>query len=120
VDYRTLKLDLSSQKAIREAASEVLSWIDIPTINILVNNAAVMNLPECTLTEDSLEMQFATNHIGHFLFTCLIMSKLIKAAEESSKGATRIINVSSLSPYRGRNALERHQFREDQQNSPSS
>jgi NAD(P)-dependent dehydrogenase (short-subunit alcohol dehydrogenase family) len=98
VDYRALKLDLSSQKAIREAASEVLSWIDIPTIDILVNNAAVMNLPERTLTEDGLEMQFATNHIGHFLFTCLIMSKLIKAAEKSSKGATRIINVSSLSP----------------------
>jgi NAD(P)-dependent dehydrogenase (short-subunit alcohol dehydrogenase family) len=98
VDYRALKLDLSSQKAVREAASEVLSWNDVPDINILVNNAAVMNLPERTLTEDGLEMQFATNHIGHFLFTCLIMLKLLKAAESSFKGSTRVINVSSLSP----------------------
>ncbi len=53
-----------------------------------------MNLPERKLSEDGLEM----NHIGHFLFTCLIMPKLIKAAENSLKGATRVINVPSLSP----------------------
>jgi NAD(P)-dependent dehydrogenase (short-subunit alcohol dehydrogenase family) len=100
VDYRALKLDLSSQKAVRDAAATLLSWNDVPEVNILVNNAAVMNLPERTLSEDGLEMQFATNHIGHFLFTCLIMPKLIKAAENSPKGATRVINVSSLSPTR--------------------
>lgn len=98
VDYRSLKLDLSSQKAVRSAAVELLSWKDVPTIDILVNNAAVMNLPERTLSDDGLEMQFATNHIGHFLFTCLIITKLIKAAENSPKGATRVVNVSSLSP----------------------
>ncbi|KUJ08195.1 putative short-chain dehydrogenase [Mollisia scopiformis] len=90
VNYRALKLDLSSQKAVREAAAELLSWTDVPTIDILINNAAVMNLPERQLSEDGLEMQFATNHIGHFLFTNLIMSKLIKGA--------RIVNVTSLSP----------------------
>ncbi|KAE9366480.1 putative short-chain dehydrogenase [Stipitochalara longipes BDJ] len=98
VDYHALKLDLSSQKAVREAAAEVLSWRGVPTIDIVVNNAAVMNIPERTLSEDGIEMQFATNHIGHFLFTCLIMPKLIKAADNSAKGATRIINISSLSP----------------------
>jgi NAD(P)-dependent dehydrogenase (short-subunit alcohol dehydrogenase family) len=98
VDYRALKLDLSRQKGVRDAAATLLSWNDVPEVNILVNNAAVMNLPERTLSEDGLEMQFATNHIGHFLFTCLIMPKLIKAAENSPKGATRVINVSSLSP----------------------
>ncbi|PMD31639.1 putative short-chain dehydrogenase [Hyaloscypha variabilis F] len=98
VDYRALKLDLSSQKAVREAAAEVLSWNDVPTIDIIMNNAAVMNIPELTLTEDGLETQFATNHIGHFLFTCLVMPKLVKAAQSSAKGDTRIINVTSLSP----------------------
>ena len=98
MDYRALKLDLSNQKAVREAAAEVLSWNDVPTIDILVNNAAVMNIPERMLSEDGIEMQFATNHIGHFLFTCLIMPKLLKAAEGSPKGATRVINVTSLSP----------------------
>lgn len=98
MDYHPLKLDLSSQKAVREAAAEVLSWKDVPTIDILVSNAAVMNIPERTLSEDGIELQFATNHLGHFLFTCLIMPKLLKAAESSPKGATRVINVTSLSP----------------------
>jgi len=98
VKYRALKLDLSSQKAVREAAAELLSWNDVPTIDILVNNAAVMNIPERTLNEDGLELQFATNHVGHFLFTSLIMPKLLKASEGNLKGVTRVINVSSLSP----------------------
>lgn len=96
--YRALKLDLSNQKAVREAATGVLSWNDVPTIDIVVNNAAVMNGPERMLSEDGIEMSFATNHIGHFLFTCLIMPKLLKATEGSPKGATRVINVTSGSP----------------------
>ncbi|OTA60264.1 putative short-chain dehydrogenase [Hypoxylon sp. EC38] len=103
VDYRPLTLDLSSQRNIRAAAAELLSWSDVPKVDIIVNNAAVMNLPERTINEDGLEMQFATNHVGHFLFTCLIMPKLIKAAESNPKGDTRIINVTSLSPTMARN-----------------
>jgi NAD(P)-dependent dehydrogenase (short-subunit alcohol dehydrogenase family) len=91
-------LDLSSQKSVREAAADVLNWKNIPTMNILANNAAVMNLPERTLSEDGFEMQFATNQVGHFLSTCLIMPKLIKAAETSPRNGTRVINVTSLSP----------------------
>ncbi|KFY65193.1 hypothetical protein V496_02734 [Pseudogymnoascus sp. VKM F-4515 (FW-2607)] len=98
VDYRSLELDLSSQKRVRAGAAEVLSWTDIPTVDILVNSAGVMYVPERTLTEDGVEMHFATNHIGHFLFTCLIMLKLIASAKIGPKGATRVINVSSLSP----------------------
>jgi len=98
VNYRALKLDLSNQQAVREAATEVLSWNDVPTIDIVVNNAAVMNGPERMLSEDGIEMSFATNHIGHFLFTSLIMPKLLKATEGSPKGATRVINVTSGSP----------------------
>jgi NAD(P)-dependent dehydrogenase (short-subunit alcohol dehydrogenase family) len=98
VSYHALLMDLSSQKSVRTAATEVLSWPDIPTIDIIVNSAAVGLLEERTINEDGIEMQFATNHIGHFLFTCLIMPKLIKSAETSKRGATRIINVSALSP----------------------
>ncbi|KAI9706296.1 MAG: hypothetical protein M1820_004871 [Bogoriella megaspora] len=98
VDYRPLKLDLSSQKAIRTAAAELLSWTDVPTIDIVVNSAGIMNLPERTINDEGIEMTFATNHIGHFLFTSLIMPKLIKASESNPKGATRIVNVSSGSP----------------------
>ncbi|TVY81132.1 putative oxidoreductase [Lachnellula suecica] len=98
VDYRPLKLDLSSQHAVREASAKALSWSDIPTIDIIVNSAGIMLVPERTLSEDGIEMHFATNHIGHFLFTCLLMPKLIKASRSNPAGATRIVNVSSLSP----------------------
>ncbi|KAH8812228.1 putative short-chain dehydrogenase [Xylogone sp. PMI_703] len=98
VDYRPLQVNLSSQKSVRAAAAALLSWTDIPKVDIVVNSAGIMNLPERTINEDGIEITFATNHIGHFLFTCLIMPKLIKAAETNPKGATRVVNVSSLSP----------------------
>jgi NAD(P)-dependent dehydrogenase (short-subunit alcohol dehydrogenase family) len=98
VDYRILKVNLSSQKGVREAADELLSWSDIPTLDIVVNSAGIMNIPERTINEDGLEITYGTNHIGHFLLTCLIMPKILKAAEGNAKGATRIINVSSGSP----------------------
>ncbi|KAH6843202.1 hypothetical protein B0I37DRAFT_408096 [Chaetomium sp. MPI-CAGE-AT-0009] len=99
VDYRILQMDLSSQAAVRAGAAEVLSWADVPTIDIVINSAGVGFIPERTLSEDGIELTLATNHIGHFLFTCLIMPKLIKAAQNNPKGATRIINVSSGSPH---------------------
>lgn len=98
VDYRALRLDLSDRDSVRSAASEVLGWSDIPSINILVNSAGIMGIQERTLTSDGIELHFATNHIGHWLFTSLIMPKLIKAAEGSPKGATRVVNVSAASP----------------------
>ncbi|GLA02112.1 hypothetical protein AnigIFM60653_001408 [Aspergillus niger] len=102
VDYRALHIDLSSQQAVRTAAAQLMSWSDIPTIDILVNSAGIALLPERTLSIDGHEIIFATNHIGHFLFTNLIIPKLIKAAEQSPKGNTRVINVSSLSPTKTR------------------
>ena len=98
VDYRSLIVDLSSQKSVREAAAEVLSWDDVPTLDILINSAGVMGIPERTLSEDGIEMHSATNHIGHWLLTCSLMPKIIAAAKKNPKGATRVINVSSTSP----------------------
>ncbi|KAH6877066.1 putative short-chain dehydrogenase [Thelonectria olida] len=98
VDYRPLQINLSSQQSVRTAAAELLSWTDVPIVNIILNSAGIMCLPERTLSEDGIEMHFATNHIGHFLFTSLIMPKLIKAAEGAPKGATRVVNVTSASP----------------------
>lgn len=97
MDYRPLQINLSSQESVRTAAAELLSWSSVPMVDILVNSAGIMNVPERTLSEDGIEMTFATNHVGHFLFTCLIMPKLIKAAAASPKGATRVVNVSALS-----------------------
>ncbi|RPD58287.1 short-chain dehydrogenase [Lentinus tigrinus ALCF2SS1-7] len=87
VAIRTLEIDLSSQAEIRKAAAEVLSWPE--AIDVLVNNAGVMS-PTYQKTADGLEIHFGTNYIGHFLFTNLIMPKLLE-----SKSSPRVVNVSS-------------------------
>ncbi|UKZ58135.1 hypothetical protein TrVGV298_012000 [Trichoderma virens] len=95
---RVLELDLNSQKGARAAASTLNGWTDVPAIDILVNNAGIMNVPTRQLNEDGIERHFATNHVGHFLFTSLIIPKLIAAAQKPGavKGATRVVNVSSF------------------------
>ena len=96
VKTRILKLDIASFQSIEAAAKEVNSYSE-PGIDLLFNNAGVMNIPERTLSVDGLEMHFVTNYLGAFLFTNSIMEKLIQA-----KG--RVVNVSSsghmLSPVR--------------------
>lgn len=79
-------LDLSSCKSVRECAQEILD--EEPRIDILLNNAGVMMCPK-SYTEDDFEMQFGTNHLGHFLFTLLLLPRIIKSAP------ARIVNVSS-------------------------
>ncbi|KAJ5574041.1 NAD(P)-binding protein [Penicillium hispanicum] len=98
VEYRGLQVDLSLQKSVRDAADEVLSWTDISSIDIVVNSAGVWGVDERTLTQDGIEMHLATNHLGHWLLTCLIMPKLITAAGNNPPGTTRIVNVTSASP----------------------
>eukprot|EP01112_Ceratiomyxa_fruticulosa_P016627 TRINITY_DN505_c0_g1_i1.p1 TRINITY_DN505_c0_g1~~TRINITY_DN505_c0_g1_i1.p1 ORF type:complete len:342 (-),score=71.47 TRINITY_DN505_c0_g1_i1:486-1511(-) len=103
VNVRSLLVDLSSIASVRNAANEVNRYHE-PTIDILINNAGVMDIPTRTVSEEGIEMHFATNYVGHFLFTNLILPKLKSAALKNPKGATRIINVSSsghkLSPVR--------------------
>ena len=98
VPCRFLGLDLASQDSVRSAAAVVLGYQE--PLHILINNAAVMALPEHTLTTNGIEMQFATNHIGPFLLTNLLIPKMLS----SSSPAPRIINLTStahvLSPIR--------------------
>ncbi|KAM0789213.1 hypothetical protein ACM66B_000058 [Microbotryomycetes sp. NB124-2] len=85
-NVRTLVLDLSSFKAVRKSAQEFVGWN--VKLDVLVNNAGIMALPERRLSVDGYEAQLATNHLGHFLFTGLIKEQL--------KPGARIVNVSSL------------------------
>ncbi|KAH8668629.1 hypothetical protein BX600DRAFT_435154 [Xylariales sp. PMI_506] len=78
VRVRELELDLASQRATRRAAAELCSWH--PTIDVLVANAGVMATVPFALSPDGVELQFATNHLGHFLFANLIMSRLLASA----------------------------------------
>lgn len=88
VQTKVLQLDLGSLAFVRKAADELNSWTDVPYIDLLVNNAGIMAV-DFKLSQDGFESQFATNHLGHFLFTNVIMKKLL-----ASK-SPRIVNVSS-------------------------
>ncbi|KAF1946613.1 NAD(P)-binding protein [Clathrospora elynae] len=87
VETRVLVLNLASQKQVREAAAEVLAYKE-DHIDVLMNSAGAMGGPYTT-TEDGIENKFGSNHIAHFLFTNLIMPKMLAAK------APRIVNVAS-------------------------
>ncbi|CAG8192423.1 unnamed protein product [Penicillium olsonii] len=93
----TLLVDLGCLTSVRKAASYINSHERIPAIDVLVNNAGIMASEYC-LSEDGIESQFATNHLGPFLFTNLIMDKILKSE------SPRVVIVSSdghrLSPIR--------------------
>lgn len=97
LQVRTLQVDLGGLNSVRDAAAQVNAWDDIPAIDVLVNNAGIMAV-DYRLSADGFEAHLATNHLGPFLFTNLIMDKLVAAAEP------RIVVVSSdghrLNPFR--------------------
>ncbi|KAJ3689810.1 hypothetical protein LUZ61_018974 [Rhynchospora tenuis] len=86
-----MELDLSSMASVRKFAWEFNSS-NLP-LNILINNAGIMAAP-FALSQDGLELQFATNHIGHFLLTNLLLEKM-KSTSRTSDIEGRIVNVAS-------------------------
>lgn len=80
----TMKLDTSSLSSVREFAGKVIASGE--KIHVLINNAGISPAHE-GVTEDGFELVFATNHLGHFLLTNLLLSVLAEDA--------RIFNVSS-------------------------
>ncbi|KAJ6142769.1 retinol dehydrogenase [Penicillium samsonianum] len=93
VHVKPLVMDLSSQKSVRDAAKKVLENSEI--IDLLINNAGIA-LSDKRLAGDGTELQLATNHIGHFLFTNLILQSLLVAAKSNPAGSTRVVNLTSL------------------------
>ncbi|KAM3340931.1 hypothetical protein P3S68_028566 [Capsicum galapagoense] len=87
-----LKLDLSKIRSVK-AFADNFKALNLP-LNILINNAGVMFCP-FQLSEDGIEMQLATNHIGHFYLTNLLLDKM-KETAKSTGIQGRIMNVSSL------------------------
>lgn len=86
-----MELDLSSMASVRKFASEYKA--SNRPLNLLINNAGVMATP-FTLSKDNIELQFATNHLGHFLLTHLLLDTMKKTSRESGREG-RIVNVSS-------------------------
>jgi NAD(P)-dependent dehydrogenase (short-subunit alcohol dehydrogenase family) len=85
-DVQTMLVDLADLESIHRFAENFTKAF--PKLDLLVNNAGVMN-PPYTKTKDGFELQFGTNHLGHFALTGLLID-LIKSTPNS-----RIVNVSS-------------------------
>jgi NAD(P)-dependent dehydrogenase (short-subunit alcohol dehydrogenase family) len=83
----TVELDLGDLVAIREAAAPLAAG---ETLDLLINNAGVMDIPERRLTRDGLELTMGTNHLGHFALTAHLMPALERSA------AARVVTVSAV------------------------
>ncbi|MGV0046587.1 SDR family oxidoreductase [Mycobacterium colombiense] len=82
------QLDLSSLSSVAALGEELTA--EGRPIDILINNAGVMTPPERQQTGDGFELQFGTNHLGHFALTGRLLG-LLRAAE-----AARVVTVSSI------------------------
>jgi NAD(P)-dependent dehydrogenase (short-subunit alcohol dehydrogenase family) len=87
-------LDLADLGSVRDAARSVADAVE--RLDVLVNNAGVMAMP-LRRTADGFELQFATNHLGHYALTGLLLPVLLRA-----KGP-RVVTVSSNVHRMGRN-----------------
>src|SRR5215475_7611962 len=79
-------LDLASLESVRAAAGELRA--QHPAIDLLINNAGVMFTPQQT-TGDGFELQFGTNHLGHFALTGLLLEQMLPVP------GSRVVTVSS-------------------------
>jgi NAD(P)-dependent dehydrogenase (short-subunit alcohol dehydrogenase family) len=86
-DVTLQALDLSSLDSVRSAADALRTAY--PRIDLLINNAGVMWTPK-QVTPDGFEMQFGTNHLGHFALTGLVLDHLLPVR------GSRVVTVSSL------------------------
>jgi NAD(P)-dependent dehydrogenase (short-subunit alcohol dehydrogenase family) len=91
-------LDLASQAAVRGFADAFKARFDL--LDLLINNAGVMMPPTRQETEDGFEIQFGTNHLGHFTLTVLLIH-LLTATEGS-----RVVNISSSTQNLGQFDLD--------------
>lgn len=85
-DVSVRELDLASLESVRAAAAGLRATH--PRIDLLINNAGVMYTPRQT-TRDGFELQFGTNHLGHFALTGLLLDLLLPVP------GSRVVTVSS-------------------------
>ena len=90
VGGRFERLDLASLRSVQNFAGR---W-DGP-LDLIVNNAGLMTPPAWRATEDGHELQFGTNHLGHFALTGRLLPHLLRSA------APRVVTVSSVAHVQG-------------------
>jgi len=86
-DLKVVPLDLGSLQSVRTAAEQLKA--DHPRIDLLINNAGVMYPPKQT-TADGFELQFGTNHLGHFALTGLLLENILPVEN------SRVVTVASI------------------------
>lgn len=84
----TVVVDLADLASIRRAGERLAA--EPGAIDLLINNAGVMNVPERRTTADGFELTFGTNHLGHFALTAGLMPALLRSP------AARVVNVSAV------------------------
>jgi len=87
------KIDLADLSSIKAFASRMLS--NGRAIDLLINNAGVMTPPKRLETVDGFELQFGTNHLGHFALTAQLLPLLRKSSD------ARVVTVSSIANREG-------------------
>ena len=97
----SIVLDLASLDSVRACADAANQRLD--KIDLLINNAGVMACP-LSRTADGFEMQFGTNHLGHFLLTSRLMPLIEKGQDK------RIVNLSSRAHHMAPTNLEDPNF----------
>src|SRR5215471_6848227 len=89
----TAELDLASLESVRKAGADLTARF--PKLDLLINNAGLM-FPPYGLTKDGFELQFGTNHLGHFALTGLLMPSLLATS------GSRVVTLSSNGHRTGR------------------
>jgi NAD(P)-dependent dehydrogenase (short-subunit alcohol dehydrogenase family) len=92
---RVAALDLANLESVRSFTS---AWSG--PLHILINNAGIMSLPERTVNGAGHELQFATNHLGHFALTLGLRRALATGAQDTvvangALGGARVVSLSS-------------------------
>ncbi|GKZ25365.1 hypothetical protein AbraIFM66951_008142 [Aspergillus brasiliensis] len=87
-----VQMDQASLSSVRQAAELILTKTN-NKVNILIGNAGIMAVPDLQLTEDGYEVQFATNHLAHFLLFNLLKPALLAGSSPSFQ--SRVVLVSS-------------------------
>ncbi|MEO8888769.1 MAG: oxidoreductase [Jatrophihabitantaceae bacterium] len=93
-DVDVAELDLASMASVREFAT---GWSE--PLDLLINNAGVMAPPKIAKTHDGFELQFGTNHLGHYVLTGLLLPALLATS------APRVVTVASIAHQGGTDAV---------------
>ncbi len=91
-NVRVMELDLSDLSSIRHFAASFQE--NYESLSVLINNAGVM-IPPYSRTKDGFELQFGSNHLGHFALTGLLLPRILSTPK------SRVVTLSSLAAING-------------------